>query len=95
MIFGSVEFGVLLLIVGTVFYLWRKKRKSDRTNASGIEQFRSFGNKMSGVFFDGLIGWVALICHCAGILILAMQFQDSWGWMVLLPVYAFVLFLIL
>ena len=83
--------GGALLALGTVFLYWMKKRKFDRTNSAGIEQFRSFGIKLKSVFFDGFLGWLALLCNIAGVLLLAWQFQDSWGWIILLPVTAFLL----
>ena len=92
--FGSVPLGIALLVIGFGLVLWKKKRKFDRTNTAGIEQFRSFGTKIGAILFDGIFGWMGLISLFAGVVILAIQFEDSWGWIVLLPLFAFVLWVV-
>ena len=68
---GAFEYGVLLTAFGVALGLWKEKRKFDRTNSSGIEQFRSFGHKMVATTFDDLLYWVALGCLFVGLFILA------------------------
>ena len=84
--------GALFLLVAGLLALWRKKRTFDRTNRFGIEQFPSFGSKVAARIKDGAAGYAALCLASAGVFLLALQFQDSWGWIVLLPVYGLILF---
>ena len=91
---GAEYVGTILLFVGVFFVLWKRKRKFDRTNNFGVEQFSSFWGKLGAKTKDGLIGVTALMLLSSGLLILAFRFQDSWGWIVLLPLYAFMLFML-
>ena len=93
--FASLTVGVGLVIAGVGLLLWRKKRKFDRTNRAGIEQFHSFGVKIRARLLDGVLTWLSLICLFSGLLSLSLQFESSWGWVVLIPVYAVLLLLVL
>ena len=95
MIDGFVLSGVGLLIAGTGFFLWMKKRKFDRTNPAGVEQFPRFGRKLAAVSADKVLAIMSIVSLSAGTLILAQRFEDTWGWIVLLPVYAALLLLVL
>ena len=91
---GTEYIGALLLALGIALTLTRKKRRFDRTNQYGIEQFPSYWAKMSTNIKDGLLCSISLLLLSAGLLILGFRFEDSWGWIVTLPVYAFMLFLL-
>ena len=70
----SVEgYGVFLTIIGLALGLWKGKRKFDRTNEHGVEQFRSFGGKMVATTFDDLLSWVAIGSLFVGLFILAFS----------------------
>ena len=90
---GAEYVGTLLLVVGGLFALWRKKRLFDRTNEFGVERFSSFWGKLGTKMKDGLLGWASIVLLSSGLLILAFRYQDSWGWVVLLPVFGFLLFI--
>ena len=64
-------YGILLTSIGLALGLWRQKRRFDRTNTAGVEQFRSFGRKMVATTLDGLLYWVAIASLFIGLFILA------------------------
>lgn len=92
---GADLMGVVLVAIGAGLGLKRRKRKFDRTNEFGVERFRSYGGKLRSRFKDGFLGFTSIFVLAAGILILAFEHQDSWGWIVLLPVCVFMLFALL
>jgi len=75
------------LIAGTGLYFWVKKRKFDRTNTAGVEQFASFSGKLGATFVDKFLAGLSAFCIFAGAIFMAFGFEDSWGWIVLLPIY--------
>lgn len=87
----SEYIGAMLLFIGAVLGLKRRKRKFDRTNEFGVERFESYGGKLRARLKDGLLGGSSITLIAAGILILALKYQDSWGWIVILPVCAVML----
>lgn len=91
---GAKYIGALLLALGMALTLARRKRRVDRTNQFGVEQFPSYWAKLSTNIKDGLIRFISLLLLSAGLVILGFRFEDSWGWIVTLPVYAFMLFLL-
>lgn len=91
---GAEYVGAILLVVGGLFALWLKKRIFDRTNQFGVERFSSFWGKLGTKTKDVLLGAASIALLSSGLLILAFHYQDSWGWVVLLPVCAFLLFII-
>ena len=91
---GSEFMGMLLLALGAVLTLVRRKRRFDRTNQFGVEQFSSYWVKLGVNVKDGALRYVSLILLTSGIVILGFRFEDSWSWIVTLPVYAFMLFLL-
>lgn len=95
MAWGAEYIGALFISLGIVLTLVRRKRRFDRTNQFGIEQFPSYWKKLGTDFKDGLYRYSALILVLGGVLILAFRYEDSWGWIVTIPVYAYILFLVL
>lgn len=91
---GAEYIGALLLALGVSLTLVRRKRRFDRTNQYGIEQFPSYWAKLGTNLKDGLICLISLLLLSAGLLMLGFRFEDSWGWIVTLPVYVFMLFLL-
>ena len=77
--------GVAAVIIGAVLYLWRNKRKFDRTNAAGIEQFKGYSVKLSAQLGDGILWLLAVACLMWGVIGLAVVHTSTWGWLVLLP----------
>lgn len=84
-------FCFISIIFGMGFILWRKKRKFDRINAAGVEHFQSYGGKIAARTGDALLWLLALCSLTMGIVLLAHENSDSWGWIVLLPLYGFLL----
>lgn len=93
--FGIGYLGVLLLAAGVISALWRRKRIFDRTNLYGIQQFSSYWAKLGMKFKDGMMGIASIIFLTAGVLILANKYEDSWGWMILIPVYLYMFFIVI
>ena len=87
--------GVALVAIGAALGLKKRKRKFDRTNEFGVERFRSYGGKLRSRFKDGVFGFTSISLFAAGVLLLAFEHQDSWGWIVVLPVCVFMLFALL
>ncbi len=65
------DYGVILTVIGLVLGYWRQKRKFDRTNFAGVEQFPSYGRKLVATTFDDLIYWGAIGSLFSGLFILA------------------------
>lgn len=83
--FWIIIFGLL----GCTFY-WRvKKRKFDRTNEFGAEQFESYWNKVSATFVDEILylGGIGLFSACA--LMLAFKYLENWVWLIATLLIAF------
>jgi hypothetical protein len=92
---GADPMGVVLVAIGAGLWFKRRKRKFDRTNEFGVERFRSYGGKLRSRFKDGFLGFASISLFAAGVLLLAFEHQDSWGWIVVLPVCVFMLFALL
>ncbi len=92
---GSDMIGVVLLVLGVFLMLWFRKRRFDRTNAFGFQQFTNYWAKIGAVTKDVVLGGSSVLLLCSGVLLLAFNHVDSWGWIVVLPVMAFSLFLLL
>lgn len=91
---SSAGLGAIVFLIGGLLYLWQKKRIFDRTNQYGVEQFSGFWGKLVAKAKDILILGFAVTLLFGGLLILASAYEATWGWIVLLPVYAFMLFLL-
>jgi len=65
--------GSILTATGIGLGLWKGKRKFNRTNANGVEQFRSFTGKLVATTFDDLLHWAALALLFVGLFILAFS----------------------
>jgi len=89
---GAEYIGTTFLVAGALLALRRRKRQFDRTNQFGIEQFSSFWGKLGSKIEDAFIGGTSWTLLSGGLLILAFRYQDSWGWVMLLPVLVVVLF---
>lgn len=87
--------GATFLLVSGAIAWWRRKRIFNRTNQYGVERFPSFAAKTGARLKEGIATIAALLFCMVGVLLLAIEFQDSWGWIVLLPVLAWMLFLLL
>lgn len=91
--FGFIG-AIFLLLAGAIAW-WRGKRVFKRTNQFGVERFPSFAAKVGARLKEGTATFAALFFGISGVLLLALQFQDSWGWIVLIPFVAWTLFALL
>jgi hypothetical protein len=90
---GAEYIGALLLALGVALTLASRKQRFDRTNQFGVEQFPSYWAKLGTQLKEGLLRYLSLLLLSAGLVILGFRYEDSWGWIVTLPVYAFMMFL--
>jgi hypothetical protein len=72
---------------------WQRKRRFDRTNAFGVQRFPSYFGKLRAVASDGFLWLVGVTLLSAGVIGLAHLHEATWGWVILLPVYAYLLFM--
>lgn len=91
---GADTIDVVLLVLGMFLMLRFRRRQFDRTNAFGVQQFTSYWAKIGAVTKDALLGGSSVLLLCSGVLLLAFNHVDSWGWIVVLPLMAFSLFLL-
>ena len=91
---SNAGLGAVIVLIGGFLYIWQKKRVFDRTNHYGVEQFSSFCGKLVAKAKDKLIFGIAITLLFGGLLILASAYEATWGWVVLLPAYLFMLFLV-
>ena len=82
---GEVTAALIMLIGAWLFYRSRK-RVFDRKNAFGREIFDSYSGKLAGKTIDILMALFGGFLMLTGIIYLAIEHQDSWGWIVLLPI---------
>ena len=92
---GALVAGILFLLVGAVLGVWKKKRKFDRTNKSGVEQFSSFSGKASARLLDGILFLSSAAFLFAGLLMISLHYEDSFGLLVLIPAFALALFIVI
>ena len=69
--FSIFDYGIVLTIIGLFLMFWKLRRIFNRTNSFGVEQFPSFGRKMVGTTFDGILNWVGLAALGVGLFIIA------------------------
>jgi hypothetical protein len=91
---SSAGLGAVLFPIGGLLYFWQVKRVFDRTNQFGVEQFSVFWGKLVAKAKDKPIFGIAITLLFGGLLAVAFAYEATWGWIVLLPVYLFILFLV-
>jgi len=67
----AMSLGFVLAIVGIGLFFWREKRKYDRTNTAGVEQFNSFVGKIAATSLDELLRWIAIGLLFVGLFMMA------------------------
>ena len=77
---------VLIIGLGTWLFYLSRKRAFDRRNAFGREVFVSYGGSLVARLIDWSLVAIAFVLAGTGILYLAIEYRDTWGWIVLLPV---------
>ena len=88
-------FACLLIALGAWMAYRQKSLEHRRLNQLGVEVFDSFGAKVRAKTL-GAASWLAVtVLVTTGVVMLAVQYESTWGWLVLLPLYAWLLFLML
>jgi hypothetical protein len=83
--------GIALVLGGIASAVWLKKRKFDRTNEAGIERFPSFSASVFSRTFDALLWFASATCLFSGVIVVAWINIDSWGWIVIVPAFLWLL----
>ena len=78
-------FGALVTLIGAWLLYNSRKRVFDRRNAFGQQVFNSYRHKLTARLIDLILGFFATVVMLTGIIFLAMEHHESWGWIVLLP----------
>jgi hypothetical protein len=85
----------ILIALGAWIAYRQKGREHQWLNQMGVESFASYGAKVRAKTL-GATCWLAVaVLVTTGVVLLAVQFESSWGWLVLLPLYGWLLFLML
>ena len=79
----------LLILIGLWLLYRSRKRVFGRRNAFGIEQFSSYRAKVVAKVVDFGLMFVAALLMLTGIIFLAVEHQQTWGWIVLVPLVLF------
>lgn len=76
----------LIMLIGAWIFYRSRKRAFDRKNAFGREIFNSYSGKLMHKTIDISMALFGGFLTLTGLIYLAIEHQDSWGWIVLLPV---------
>ena len=73
----------------------QKSRGHCRLNPLGVEAFPTYGAKRRAKN-AGAVRWLVLAVQMTtGVVLLAVEYESTWGWVVVLPLYAWFLFMML
>jgi hypothetical protein len=84
----------LLIALGSWLAYGQRSREHRRLNALGVEVFSSYGAKLRAKAMDAIAWLAAATLVTVGVVVLAVQYESSWGWLILLPLYAWMLFMV-
>ena len=87
--FNNQLIGWCLIVISALITLWRRKRAFDNA------RYPTYWKHLTAKTMDGFCSFLSLSLLVGGVLIVATEYKDSWGGLVLLPVYAFMLFLLI
>lgn len=73
----------IFLITGMLLMLWHGKRRFDRRNTNGVEQFRSYTGKVMTQLADGIILWTGLFLIAGGIGFVVFSDNSPESWLAL------------
>lgn len=91
MVSGTDVYIFLFALFGVACLLWKNKRKFDRKNASGIEQFPKFRKKVGAQLFDILLWAAGIGCLLGSALVWVITYAEAWGWVALFLLIAFLI----
>lgn len=81
--------GWCLIASSVLITLWRRKRTFDNP------RYPTYWKYLTAKTVDGFCSFLSLSLLVGGVLLVATEYRDSWGGLVLLPVYGFMLFLLI
>ena len=81
--------GWCLIASSVLITLWRRKRTFDNP------RYPTYWKYLTAKTVDGFCSFLSLSLLVGGVLLVATEYKDSWGGLVLLPVYGFMLFLLI
>ena len=67
----------LMLIAGAFCVVWQKKRKFNRINSFGIQQFSSYTKKVTGQLGDAFLVGIGYGCLLGGSLIWVVEHESK------------------
>jgi hypothetical protein len=88
-------FACLLIALGAWMAYRQKSRAYRRLNQLGVEVFASYGAKLRARALDSTRWLVVAALITTGVVLLAVQYESTWGELVLLPLYVWILFMML
>lgn len=59
-------YSFLCLLTGSCLAYWVKKRRFNRINRYGVEEFKSVGDKVIAASIEKFLWWTALFCILVG-----------------------------
>lgn len=72
--------GVIALVSGLALAAWVGRRRFNRRNFAGVEQFDSFSHAVGSQFLEGLVGMIGALMAFAGfILAFVAVFAIAYG----------------
>ena len=81
--------GWYLIATSVLISLWRRKKSFDNP------RYSNYWKHLIAKTMDGFCSFLSLSLLVGGVLLVATEHKDSWGAFVLLPVYGFMLFLLI
>jgi Ca2+/Na+ antiporter len=87
--------GLLLLALGAGVIFAVKRARFRRTNKYGVERFSTFEAKLRAQLGSHILVGISMILLGAGTIVLASTHMDSWGWVIMVPVVLFMLYMLL
>jgi hypothetical protein len=82
---------LLLGVTGALLYYLHKKRKFDRTNKYGVEQFPGVLKKLSSTTIDHLLRATGIVCFWTSALIFGAKYAEEFMGIVFLFGLAFII----
>ena len=81
--------GWCFVAVSASLMIWRRKRSFDNP------RYPNYWKHLIAKTMDGFCSFLSLSLLVGGVLLVATAYKDSWGAFVLLPVYGFMIFLLI
>jgi hypothetical protein len=85
-------FACLLIALGAWMAYRQTSREHRRVNQLGVEVFDSYAAKLRAKTAGAARWLIVAILVTTGVVLLAAQYESTWGWLVLLPLYGLLLF---